>query len=71
MTNKDDAEIVRKGNDDTLAVVELLDNVLSPMPIFAMRIGYRTDSTPYQRRLGEFLFGLARRWDEFKDTEGL
>lgn len=59
-------EMTRKGKDDAEAVVELLDSVLGPMPIFATRIGYRMNSTPEERRLGEFLFRIAREWEEFK-----
>jgi hypothetical protein len=56
-------------NDDTEAIAEVLDKVLGPLPIYATRIGYRHDSTDYERRLGEFLFQIAREWDEFKESE--
>ena len=56
-------------NDDTEAIVEVLDKVLGPLPIYATRIGYRHDSTAYERRLGDFLFKIAREWDEFKEAE--
>jgi hypothetical protein len=61
-----DSEMTRKGKADAEAVRELLDSVLGPMPIYATRIGYRTNSTPDERRLGMFLFRIAREWDDFK-----
>jgi hypothetical protein len=45
---------------------EALTNLLDALPIYATKIGYRTDSTPEEQAFGEAMFDLHNRWLDFK-----
>ena len=54
--------------DDEKALRQLLD----ALPIYATRIGYRTDSTPQERAFGDAMWDISNRWGELKpDLEAL
>lgn len=46
--------------------MKVLRQLLDSLPIYATRIGYRTDSTPEERVFGERMFELDKRWQELK-----
>jgi len=48
--------------EEMKAMRQLLDS----LPIYATRIGYRTDSTPEERAFGEAMFELDKRWQELR-----
>ena len=48
--------------DDATALRQLLDT----LPIYATRIGFRTDSTEAEKSLGDALFRVHERWLEVK-----
>jgi hypothetical protein len=52
--------------DDEKALRQLLD----ALPIYAIRIGYRYDSTPEERAFGEAMLEIGRRWKELKPGLG-
>jgi hypothetical protein len=49
-------------NDEANALRQLLDS----LPIYATRIGYRTDSTDAERALGDAVFKVHERWAELR-----
>lgn len=55
-------ELTRKGDSDDQVLRQLLD----ALPIYATRIGYRSNSTEDQQAFGKFLFEVGRQWDEWK-----
>ena len=48
--------------DDEKALRQLLD----ALPIYATRIGYRTDSTADERAFGDAMWDISHRWSELK-----
>lgn len=55
-------EMTRKGDSDDQVLRELFD----ALPIYATRIGFRTNSTEDQQAFGKFLFEIGRQWNEWK-----
>lgn len=43
-----------------------MQEILDALPIYAVKIGYRSESTIEERKLGEDLFTLHERWLELK-----
>lgn len=48
------------------AEMEALRQLLASLPIYATRIGFRTNSTPEEREFGERVFELDKRWRELQ-----
>ena len=48
------------------AEMNAMRQLLDSLPIYATRIGYRTDSTPEEREFGELMFELDKRWRELR-----
>lgn len=48
---------------------EAMRRLLDTLPIYATRIGYRTDSTPEERTLGEAVFKVHSCWLELRDPQ--
>jgi len=50
--------------DEAKALRQLLDT----LPIYAARVGYRTDSTADERAFGEAVFKVHDRWVELREA---
>jgi len=48
-----------------------LKRLLDMLPIYATRVGYRTDSTPEEQRIGEAAFEAHRAWKHHLEASGL
>lgn len=55
-------ELTRKGDSDD----QVLRQILDQLPIFATRLGFRTNSTQEQEEFARFLFRTHQQWLEFK-----
>lgn len=62
-------EMTDKAQRDAETIRAWFDELMGPMPIFATRIGYRYDSTPAERRLGEWLMKVQREWVELREAD--
>ena len=49
-------------NEEGQQVWQMLD----ALPIFATRVGFRTDSTDDERRFAEALFAVNEKWQELR-----
>jgi hypothetical protein len=57
-------------SDDQFSEAAQLEKFFSLLPIFATRVGYRTDSTAHEQRIGEAAFRAHEAWlDAMKDPE--
>lgn len=45
---------------------ETMVKLMDMLPIFATKIGYRSDSTEEERKLGEAIFRVHEKWVEVK-----
>lgn len=45
-----------------------LKRLLDTLPIYATRVGYRTDSTPEEALIGEAAFAAYRAWSDAMST---
>lgn len=62
-----DDEIRRKGKADFDGIRELMDTVIGGFPIWAVRIGYRADSTEKEKRLADWMFDVSRAWENVRE----
>ena len=46
--------------------MEQLRQLMEALPIYATRVGYRTDSTPEEREFADAIWKVVERWDEVK-----
>lgn len=58
----DELAMKAKAKSDAALLPGLLDQLI----IWAVRIGFRDDSTPEEQRLGEALMAVHERWLEVK-----
>ena len=55
---------------DAQGQAHVLRQILDSLPIHAVKIGYRTDSTPEQREFADAVFELHKRWEELRGHSG-